>query len=176
MSSLPAPSDGKRRLSVRRLVLVLLPLAALVALAAYYQETLQSYLQQEGWNPGAAEGIVRRFLEKARTPEGEQVTSLLASGVYEPVIKGGRLVALTHWQGMSRTTTPIEKFVRAGDAGIVRATRSDFLVRAGGSFRVLVQFEDAQWGVYRVKKQRGVRRIIHLATEFFSAPPKLEDH
>jgi hypothetical protein len=173
-------SDGKQSArparsgaGALRVALAVLVVGGAALAIAYYGENITGYFAQQGWNPAAPEQVVRRFVQLSTQPNGGQEAAALldpgAADAYRPAIEGGRIVRITHGQGLSRRTDPLKVFVPGPE---ITGVQTDLLYRDGGVFRVLVQFGGRQWGEFRVRRGGGERRIVQLPSGFFSTPPE----
>lgn len=153
-----------------RLSVLVIVAAGAAVLLAMNQELLVSFWTQEGWNRAAPEETVRSFVQAAWSPkDGKKAAELLDRQTFEPEIQGGRLVAVYQGVAMGRFKTPLRKLAPTAK---VKEIRSELLARDGGSFRILTQYEDGQWGEFRVKKVNGARRIVKIPDGLFPKAPE----
>jgi hypothetical protein len=173
-SGSPGPAKAARPgASAVRIVLAVLIIGGIGGALAYYGESIGGYVAQQGWNPGPAEQVVRKFVEQANQPKGGDGAAALldptAPDNYKPVIEDGRMVKITHGQGLSRRTDPVKSVLPEQQ---VRTVRTDLLTRDGGVWRVLVQFNSGKWGEFRVRREGGTPLVLQLPTGFSETPPE----
>jgi hypothetical protein len=150
------------------LFVIALLLAGAVAGAAFYQEHIASFFAQEGWNPGAAELIVRKFVTSAHDPKGAgAVNDLVDPSLLEPVVTNGRLTALEYGQNMGRRAYPVKAFAPTAE---LKSVKTELLAKDGGSFRVLSEFQDGRWGEFKVRKVGAKQRIVQVPQLLTDAP------
>ncbi len=169
MTTPPAPVQSSRAggrgkdLSPKSVVLVLLLAVVVIggaAAIAFYGEEIATYTSLRGWDRGTPARLVAEFVRNAHSERGRDAAAAMEPNLYEPVYNGNRLTHVKWAAPSGPATTPVTQWAPVGETKSVDA---ELRHRAGsGYFRVVVEFANGKWGVFRVVRAGDGLRIVEF--------------
>jgi hypothetical protein len=158
----PAPvtkvAAQKKNVSPITIVIAIILTAGIVA-AAYWQEDLQGWVTLQAWDQQTPKALVRKYVREVNQPDNSGILSVIDPVIFAPKKDAKGKVTTVFVSQLRRDIKP-NLAVPAGELKSIDAV----IKKEGGdsSWRVVTQFSNGKWGVFRVGKVKGALKITEI--------------
>lgn len=144
-----------------------------VTAAAYNQQEISNYWRLQGWNPAPVKQTVETFVKGAYSGDpaaADLVVGKANPGLCDPVIEGGRFVAIKHPGGQGPVTVRLRPLLPSGDVKSCHVR----IKNRSGVWQADVEFPNGKWGAFDVERANGALRIRSVPDTLSDTEPPVQ--